>query len=326
MVDVEGGSQLRFRAATGIPLDPSRRGGLSEEVWDARRRGLLKALFEASVRAQAGEPEAGAVILERFSAEGGGSPELLSIPLYRAALLRMQQAPGAGPASLVQALEDVSRACELESRPNTPPRYLLLHADLLTRLGREQEALRRLSGWWSGSAQETYYYEWMLLGWRAGSDPPLAQLIAGFPGGSPQEWPSLIRLAHASRHGAFAAGRAEAEQLNARRIQWDIHHYWAARLYLEGPQPDPSAALAHLDRAKESFKTGVHVPFEAARLHALLLRNPADRPTSLKLEDARRDLEETAECAATNVECLTLLEYGERDMAAVRSALEPEPR
>ena len=75
VVDVEHGGQVRFRASTGVPLDTSRRGGLSEDAWDARRRGLLEALFQASVRGQAGDPEAGALILEQFAAEGSGSPD-----------------------------------------------------------------------------------------------------------------------------------------------------------------------------------------------------------------------------------------------------------
>ena len=62
------------------------------------------------------------------------------------------------------------------------------------------------------------------------------------------------------------------------------------------------------------------MPLAAARLRALVLRNPADRPSEVQFEEARRDLAETADCAATNLVCLALLEYGERDLAAVTPA------
>ncbi len=333
-------------------MEAGDRGGLSEEAWNARRNGLLAALFEASARDQGGDPGAGARILEEFAAKGGGSPEILSIPLYRAALQRMREAarveappstasiagagragsvPGGPPRSgrpgqsktiaLLAALDDIHRAASIERQPATPPLYLLLEADILIRLDRKREAQELLGAWRTGSSvQSHFFYDWMVLSWRAGADPSLDLALAGFPEEVRTGWPPLIRLAHAERHGDLLSGRATAEELNSMQVQWDSQHYWAARLYLDAPAPDPAAALAHLDRAKESFRMGVHVPLAAARLRALVLRNPADRPSEVQLEEARRDLAETAECAATNAVCLTLLEYGERDLAALMPA------
>jgi hypothetical protein len=340
---------FRFHAATGIPVEAEDRGGLSEKDWNARRNGLLAALYEASARDQRGDPGAGARILEEFAAKGGGSPELLSIPLYRAAIERMREAARAeapswtssitgpdraasgagGPPrpvrpgqsrtiALLAALDDIRRAASIETKPATPPLYLLLEADILIRLDRKREAQELLGAWRVGpSAQSHFFYDWMLLSWRAGADPPLKLALSGFPEEVHTGWPSLIRLAHSGHHGDLPSGRATAEELNSLQVQWDSQHYWAARLYLDVPVPDPAEALAHLDRAKESFRTGLHVPLAAARLHAQLLSNPANRPSAAQLEEARRDLAETAECAATNAVCLTLLECGERDLAAV---------
>jgi hypothetical protein len=328
VVELEGRSPLRFHAATGIPTEASDRGGLSEQAWDARRRRLLEALFKAGDLRDSGQSEAGARLLEEFAAEDQGSPELLSIALYRAARIRMRQA--AGPevprapraAILEQALDDVSRAIALETQPHVPSHYPIVQADLLLRLGRASEARRILDDWIaSPSAMGGYFYPWLLLEWRAGKDPPLSLVLARLPDDTRSYWPALIRLADAVHRADFAAGRGEAEKLNRSEIQCDTQHYWAARSYLDGPSPDPSAALAHLDRAEESFKTGVQVPFVAARLRAQLLRDPGHPPDASAIERARRDLDDTAECAAASADCLALLEYGERDLAAVTRAL-----
>ena len=311
VVEMEQRAPFRFHAATGIPVEAGDRGGLSEERWNARRNGLLAALFKASARDQGGDPGAGARILEEFAGVGGGSPELVSIPLYRAALLRMRET------ALEQALDDVRRAVSIETRPATPPAYLFLEADILIRLDRKQEARELLDTWLAGPTERSrLYYGWLLLCWRAGADPSRGRLLSGVPEEDRGEWSSLIRIAFAAHHADLAAGRPAAEELNSMPIQWDSQHYWAARLYLDAPDPDPGAALAHLDRARDSFRTGVHVPLAAARLHARLVRNPADRPSAAEIDAARQDLEETADCAATSAECLTLLEFGERDLAA----------
>ncbi len=327
VVELEGRSPLRFHAATGIPTEASDRGGLSEQAWDARRRRLLEALFKASDLRDAGQSEAGARLLEDFAAERVGSPELLSVALYRAARIRMRQAampddPRASrTAILEQALDDVARAIAIESQPRVPSHYQINQADLLLRLGRASEARRILDDWITGpSAAGDYYYSWMLLEWRAGEDPPLSRVLASLPDDSRSSWPPLIRLAYAVHRADYATGRAEAEKLNARQVQLDTQHYWAARIYLDGTNPDPAAALAHLDRAEESFKTGFQLPLVAASLRAKLLLDPAHPPDASAVERARRDLDYTAECAAASVECLAMLEYGERDLAAVTAA------
>ena len=327
VVEIEGRSPIRFHAATGIPTEASERGGLTEQAWDARRRRLLEALFEASALRESGKSEAGARLLEEFTAERVGSPELLSIALYRAARIRMRQAarpedPKARQAAILeQALDDVTRAIALEEQPRVPPLYPIVQADLLLRLGRASEARKILNDWiTSPSAMGQFFYQWMLLEWRAGEDPSPSRVLAGSPEDT-SPWQTLIRLADAFHRADYATGRAEAEKLNEQQIQFDSQHYWAARIYLDGPSPDPSAALAHLDRAEESFKTGVHVPLVAARLRAQLLRDPGHPPDASAIERARRDLDDTAECAAASTDCLTLLEYAERDLAAVTGAL-----
>ena len=83
VVELEHRAPFRFHAATGIPVEAADRGGLSEEDWNARRNGLLAALFEASARDQNGDPGAGAHILEEFAAKGrrvAGAPLHPALP------------------------------------------------------------------------------------------------------------------------------------------------------------------------------------------------------------------------------------------------------
>jgi hypothetical protein len=295
IVSPEPGRVVRFDLATGIPLDPELRGGLDLGAWAARRDELWRALADAAGLADLGDLGDAARLLEDFATRETGGPMLRSIPWYRAALLRMRESADAGRPALEAALEDIDRAARAEDAP----RYTLLRAEILARLGRRVEARALLRRWWGEAPPFMYRFEWLVLSWMAGEAPEIETAIAGEGDRrSDVAWHGAMRLADALHRGAAGDALALWESWQPDPVNvWSLHHVLLAAAALTHEPPDPARALEHLAAAERAFEIGVPLPIEALRAEARRRSEPAWRPSSSEAAAIARSRERSARWA-----------------------------
>jgi hypothetical protein len=296
VVAPDPGQVVRFDPATGIPLDPALRGGLESGAWAARRDVLWRALADAAGLADLGHLGDAARLLEDFATRETGGPMLRSIPWYRAALLRMRESADAGRPALEAALEDIGRAARAEDAP----RYTLLEAEILARLGRRGEARTLLRRWWGEAPPFMYRFEWLVLSWIAGDAPDIESTIAGEGDRrSDVAWHGAMRLADALHRGAPGDALAlwEAWQPDPINV-WSLHHVLLAAAALAVVPPDPERALEHLDAAEAALEIGIPLPIEALRAEAWRRIDPGRRPSPSEAAAVARSREVSARWAA----------------------------
>ncbi len=301
---------LRFDLATGAPLDASRRAGLDIATWTTRRDALWAALKDAAVHLYGDRPDEAATALERYVGEAPDVPEFASIALYRAALARLAAAKSQERFHLDRALDDIKRASALEPS-RVPSRYLLLEAEILARLGQNDEALALASRWGSDAEHKMYVLEWLLVHLMTGERAPERFQRTAAPFGTTDVWRDLAALLVAeylgttsvqvdflervigTRAGDIARG-AELISEEITPVIWRAHTDLAAHMFLSMDPPQPVRALALLRANDELAQVGVAEIGALARVRAqVLLENRA--PTDREIEDAEtaaRDLEE----------------------------------
>ncbi len=309
------GMSVPFDLERGVPLDSAQRGGLTPDDWAARRDGLMKALFDAAALAAAGEAGRGAEWLEAFAREAGGPPWAVSIPFHRAARLRMQAARN--PADLGPALEDAERAQAAEP---DPPRYGLLHAEIHCRMGHAEQARQELREWWTRPAHEFYSFEWMLLRWAVGEDPPPGELL---PPGMPEgcgDWNLTIAAAAALRSGKPDVAARLLESPSNPATCWQSQWYLGLRAELAAADRSHGRFAAVAKRAEGGLLSGYPVPLLLAGLRERLDSDASYRPTAPEAEAAAAELGRLVEAARTNLEALHLLSFAVDDAGRLREA------
>ncbi len=319
------GQSIRIDPALGIPADAPDRGGLSPDEWDRRRGAVLRGLDEAAKLGQQGEPAGGAAKLEAIAQALDGPAELRSVVFYRAALLRMESSRAEGSGALNAALDDCRAALRAEPEPE---RYGLLEAELLGRLGRQEEARRSLVEWGNRGHAGRYLFEWVLLNWLAGKSlDPGAFLGPARITASPVSSGELAIL-EALHKGDATRAREILGSQGESLVQYTCgdFHYLKARAFLDLDPPDAEAALAALKQAAEGCVLGTPIPAALARTRARLMRDPAAAVTPDELRAAASDLGQVYSQAYVDVTALFFAQFALRDAEAIlkaRPGLEP---
>jgi hypothetical protein len=311
------GQSIRIDPRLGVPTDDAARHGIPRAEWAARRDALMRSLRGASGRAEAGGHAKAAAELEAFASGLDGPPEVVSIAWYRAARLRLAAARVGGRRELELGLADVERALAAEL---DPPRYGLLHAELLVRLGRGPEALEALRGWWSRPAPDYYSFEWLILNWMAGHAPTTSAPERSVETRISGNWQLLARVAAAVRRGDLDGTLAILDAAEEPSSLWQQHRYWAARACLDGADPDPARALRELQAARLATRGMVPVPIALAETRARLIADPAAPVAAADGRAAVEAFRLAVEQAHEDPEMLFLLPWAMRDAEAVLAA------
>jgi len=316
VAQVEGES-LRFDARTGAPLDVQVRGGLDVAEWLRRRDALVESLYRAEGLAQSSSPAAGAELLDRFAGEIDAPREMISIAAYRAAILHKQSAQTRGPGAYVAALESIDHAMAAESMP---PRYRLLRAELLLRLGRLEELAEILGGWGRQEESLMYNYEYLLLNWLAGTPVPPERFSSPWADSDViNSWAKLVYMAVAYEEGRWV--RADQHYATVRRgtrASWNLHSFWRAQTLLDRAEPDAKQALEHLAPEELAWDTGMAIPVTSQRWLAEVLGGGTPSPRLIddaEVELARFELE-----SASDLHTLFMLSFARSNIARARAA------
>jgi len=317
-VEAPGMETVSLDPSTGIPLDAEARGGLSREQWRARRRRLLSLLEEAEGLVQVGRPAEGAALLDRFAGEADGPPEIVSIAALRAAVAHLRSAGVRGHPALEAALSAVDRA--LDAEPHLP-RARLLRGELLLRLGRTAEVARVLRDWGRGGEEAMYAYEHLLLDRLAGMPVPPERFLRPWRSPGPMNpWMRLVAQVIArDREDWPTAERLAAGIPRAWKSGWNLHHWWAARAFLDRPEPDPEAALRHLSPEALQGDAGMVLPVATSRLLATVLATGASPPDLLDAAEA--EYARLARRAAFDLHALAMLPWARGDLDRARRLL-----
>lgn len=296
IVSPDAGVEVRFDVGTGVPLDPELRGGLDPDAWAGRRDALWRALADAAGLADLGDLGDAARLLEDFATRETGGPMLRSIPWYKAAEWRHRASADAGRPALEAALEDVERAARAEDAP----RYTLLEAEVLARLGRRDEARTLLRRWWGEAPPFMYRLDWLVISWMAGTAPDIETAIAGEgERRSDVAWHGAMRLADALHRGAPGDALALWESWQPDPVNvWSLHHVLLAAAALALEVPDAGRALSHLDAAERALEVGRPLPIEALRAEARRRGDPAWRPSASEAAAIARSRETSTRWAA----------------------------
>ncbi|MBZ5638442.1 MAG: serine/threonine protein kinase [Acidobacteriia bacterium] len=313
-VKLTGNTRIAVSLENGVPLEAARRGGLSEDEWSRSREKVMAALAGAAKLAGAGDAAGGAAALEAAAADAKGVPILRSIALYWAARLRIETAREAGEPALLSALALVRQVIDEEPEP---PRYRLLEAEILARLGWSEEARRALLAWSARPSHRMYQYEWFLIGWLAGLPPEIRSVSEDEGGPDHGVEDHLVRMADRFRRNDPEGAAREALRLTPMERPWQVLLYLLAESRLVRPVSDPAAALGALTRAERSRTTGVPVPLHVATLRACIAmgRDPGRED----VQRAARDLDDIAGHAFSSIESLFLLKFAADDAEWVLS-------
>jgi len=318
VVELPPGPVMTFDIRTGVPLDEQYRGGLSAEEWEARQTDLLRVLFDAAGFDQSDAHAEGAALLEEFAAVGSGSPQQLSVPLYRAALMRMRAGGLTGRDEYAAALTDITAALEHE---RDPPRYRLLRAELFTRLQQRQQVAELIREWGHQPESPSYAFEWYLLDRLAGLPVRPERFLERWAGEMDNSgWGLAIRMLEAWLSGRYDQVERLLESFHVQEQTWAVHHYWAARAALDRQPAEPARALDHLRRAAELPGVGLALPLATTRLRAELLLDTANGDAR-RLEPALKELDALLLSAASELSAFFMLPIAESEMAEVAATL-----
>ncbi len=318
-VEAPGMAPAALDPATGVPLAPDGRGGLSPEEWKERRRHLLSLLEEEAGLVQTGRPAEGAVLLDRFAREVDGPPEMVAVAALRAAVAHLRSAEFRGRIALESALSAVDRALAAEP---ALPRARLLREELLLRLGRTAEVARLLRDWGRGGEEAMYAYEHLLLDRLAGTPVPPERFLRPWRSPGPgNPWMRLVAQVIArDREDWSAAERLASGIPRSWKSGWNLHHWWAARAFLDRPDPDPAAALRHLSREALEGDAGMTLPVSTTRLLATVLATGASPPSLLDAAEA--ECSRLARRATFDLHALAMLPWAREDLERARRLLE----
>ncbi len=302
-VKVQGAMELALDVTTGVPLNAEQREQLSTEEWGRRRDLLIDRLYEAAGRVQTRNPASGAELLAEYAKRFERPKEMISIAAYRATLLHLRSAPQVGPTAYENALSNIERA--LAAEPG-PPRYRLLHGELLLKTGRSRELAKLLETWGRQEESRILIYEQSMLNILAGSPVDAKRFIAPWAKQEiPDPWRVLVKMVQANQGKAWQ----EMDSLLASlpkgwKQRWDLHQYWYAQSLLDRKSPDPHQAIEHLTRQALAGDSGMAVPVVTARLLAqVMAEDHADRSL---WKDAKQELNRFRERVAFDLNMLYL--------------------
>lgn len=317
------GEETLVRARDGVPLRASERDGLSEEDFLQARRAARRALFEALGLAWSSREQEAALRLEEAAGRLPASSRWRPLLLYRAALLWQTHAWKADlPGSLELALEAIRGARELE---RDAPRFPLLEAELLARLGRGEEAIEVSdAGWGHDREPNMYVWDWILVRKLAGQST-LPRRLANFIADNKRlpAWGAALDIILAFERGDHAEVSRLFEARLERGSLWALFGYWAARSRVE--TGDLAGALESLDQSTEMDASSDPEPVENLRARIIAQLDPGQLSDEI-LESAHEELAFLEKDAATNIQSLYHLKFARKDAAIVAERLGDEVR